>query len=364
MTIQLKKFQEQLQKANIDCAFIDNPNHIAYFTNFESNPHERILALLVYVDKAFLFTPALEVEDAKSVTNLPIFSYEDHQEPWKLIKEKIANSNSSVNILGIDENSLSVNRYYSLQGVFADATVKSITDMIQNLMIIKNDEEIEKMKEAGQLADKTVEVGIHSLKEGISELEVVSIIEFEMKKLGVSEMSFPTMVLFGDHAGSPHGTPGDRKLKGNEFVLFDLGVVKNGYTSDMTRTILFGEVSDEYQNIYDTVLKAQKEAQSAIKPGVTAKKLDHIARNIISKAGYGKYFNHRLGHGLGKSVHETPSISSANDLEIKEGMCFSIEPGIYIPGKVGVRIEDCVYVTEEGSEPFTSTPKTLQMIKI
>jgi len=363
MTIQLNNFQKELQESKIDCAFIDDPNHIAYFTHFKSDPQERVLSLIVYEDKAFLLTPALEAEDAKSVTDLPVYSYEDHQDPWKIIKEEIIAPNTPVNTLGIDGNSLIVNRYYSLQTIFEDPMVKSVTKTIQNLMVIKDDEEIERMKVAGRLADKAVEVGIHSLKEGVSELEVVSAIEFEMKKLGITEMSFPTMVLFGDHAGSPHGTSGHRKLKYNELVLFDLGVVKDGYTSDMTRTVLFGETSEEYQDIYDIVLKAQREAQNAIKPGVTAKYLDNIARNIITEAGYGKYFNHRLGHGLGKSVHEFPSVSSANDIEIKEGMCFSIEPGIYIPGKIGVRIEDCVYVTADGSKPFTSSPKTLQKIR-
>lgn len=363
MTIQLDEFQRKLQNSHIDCAFIDNPDYIAYFTGFESNPHERILALIVYHSNAFLFTPALEAEDAKAATDLPIVSYEDHQNPWAIIKENIAVLQPTVKFLGIDEDSLIVSRFHTLQAIFDQATIENITDSIQNIMVIKTENEIEKMKEAGHLADRAVEIGINALNEGITEQEVVAIIEFEMKKLGINEMSFPTMVLFGDHAGSPHGTPGKRKLKNNELVLFDLGVVKDGYTSDMTRTISFGNITEEFKHIYEVVLEAQTKAQHAIRPGMKASELDKIARDVISEAGYGEYFNHRLGHGLGKSIHEFPSISSANNMEIQEGMCFSIEPGIYIPGKIGIRIEDCIYVTKNGAESLTSTPKTFQTIE-
>lgn len=171
-------------------------------------------------------------------------------------------------------------------------------------------------------------------------------------------MSFETMVLTGDNAASPHGVPGNQKVKRNELVLFDLGVEHNGYVSDVTRTVAFGNPGEKAKEIYDIVLRANEAAIAAIKPGVTASELDKIARDIITDAGYGAYFNHRLGHGIGTSVHEYPSIMEGNDLVIQEGMCFSIEPGIYVPGVAGVRIEDCVYVTKDGCEVFTHTPKT------
>lgn len=182
-------------------------------------------------------------------------------------------------------------------------------------------------------------------------------IENEIKKYGVNEMSFDTMVLFGDHAASPHGTPGNRKLKQNEYVLFDLGVVYEHYCSDMTRTVKFGNPSEDAQNIYKTVLKAEQSAIEAIKPGVMIKNIDKIARDIISEAGYGDYFPHRLGHGLGLEEHEYQDVSSANENPLEAGMVITIEPGIYVPDVAGVRIEDDILVTENGYEILTKYQK-------
>ena len=165
------------------------------------------------------------------------------------------------------------------------------------------------------------------------------------------------MVLFGDHAASPHGTPGNRKLQQDEFVLFDLGVIYDNYCSDMTRTVQFGTPSKEAQAIYDVVLKAELEAIAAIKPGVTIKDVDAIARNIISEAGYGEYFPHRLGHGLGLEEHEYQDVSSSNNNQFEAGMVVTVEPGIYVPGVAGVRIEDDILVTEDGYEILTGYEK-------
>ena len=180
-----------------------------------------------------------------------------------------------------------------------------------------------------------------------------------MKKIGINQMSFETMVLTGNNAANPHGIPGTNRIENDSLLLFDLGVVSQGYVSDMTRTVAVGQPDQFKKDIYNICLEAQLTALDFIKPGVTASEVDAAARNVIEKAGYGEYFNHRLGHGIGMDVHEFPSIMEGNDLVIEEGMCFSVEPGIYIPEKVGVRIEDCGYVTKDGFEVFTHTPKEL-----
>ena len=195
------------------------------------------------------------------------------------------------------------------------------------------------------------------LKSWCKERDVVNHIENEIKKYGVSEMSFDTMVLFGDHAASPHGTPGDRELQDNEYVLFDLGVIVNHYCSDMTRTVKFGTPENQAQEIYDIVLKAETTAIKAIKPGVKLKAIDKIARDIISEAGYGEYFPHRLGHGLGLEEHEYQDVSSTNENVLEAGMVITIEPGIYVPNVAGVRIEDDILVTENGYEILTRYDK-------
>lgn len=170
-------------------------------------------------------------------------------------------------------------------------------------------------------------------------------------------MSFDTMVLFGDHAASPHGTPEKEKLVKDEYVLFDLGVIYNHYCSDMTRTVKFGTPSEEAQTIYNIVLEAETNAIEAIRAGVPLQDIDKIARDIISDAGYGDYFPHRLGHGLGLEEHEYQDVSSTNSNLLEAGMVITIEPGIYVPNVAGVRIEDDILVTENGYEILTHYDK-------
>ena len=176
-------------------------------------------------------------------------------------------------------------------------------------------------------------------------------------------MSFSTMVLTGANGASPHGVPGLTKIKKGDFVLFDLGVVVDGYCSDITRTVAYGDINEKQMNIYETVLKAELAAIDASKPEAICSEVDLTARRIIADAGYGEYFPHRLGHGLGISVHEYPSLTETNSLKLEEGMVFTIEPGIYVPGVAGVRIEDDVLVTKDGVETLTKFPKELQVIK-
>ena len=187
-------------------------------------------------------------------------------------------------------------------------------------------------------------------------------LEYALKQHGIMNMSFDTLIQAGAHAAEPHGATSDRLIKEGDLVLFDLGTVYDGYISDVSRTVAVGEITKQQQEIYQVCLEAQLTAQAAAKPGMTAAELDAIARQVIEKAGYGEYFIHRLGHGMGMSEHEFPSIMEGNDLQLQPGMCFSIEPGIYMPGIAGVRIEDCVHITPTGCEPFTHTTKALQTL--
>ena len=226
------------------------------------------------------------------------------------------------------------------------------------MRLIKSADEVQKMMVAGLYADKAVKVGFDNISLDKTETDIIAQIDFALKREGY-EMSFDTMVLTGDNAANPHGIPGANKVEKDALLLFDLGVMVNGYASDMTRTVAVGKPDQFKKDIYNLTLEAQQAALDFIKPGVTAHEVDRAAREVIEKAGYGEYFNHRLGHGIGMDVHEFPSIMEGNDMVIEEGMCFSVEPGIYIPGKVGVRIEDCGVVTKEGFDLFTSTSKDL-----
>ena len=360
----LGAFKKYMIDQTLSFVYIDNPDTIAHLTGFYSNPHERVLALLITADSTQLLVPKLEESEARSYGAVDIVTgYKDEDNPWAILKENVA-EDGLFNTIGIESDYLVVDRYHQLMSLFPDASFKSVTSYLQNMKVIKSGEEILIMKEAGHLADEALRVGMDALSTGITEQEVVAVIEYEMKKLGVKEMSFDTMVLFGDHAASPHGTPGDRKLQAGELVLFDLGVVYNGYTSDVTRTVSYGDPSPKLKELYSIVLNAQKTAQAAVRPGITAGELDAAARQIITESGYGDYFTHRLGHGLGRSVHEFPNIAPGVTIPIQTGMCFSIEPGVYIEGTAGIRIEDCLVVTDKGADPFTQTTKELIVIPV
>lgn len=364
MNSQLQRLQITLKERQIDAVFLQSPVNVAYFSDFESDPHERVLALVAFSDQdPFLFTPALEADDARQSGWLyDIYSYHDHEDPFIIIQQAIMERRSSLSTIGLEEDSLSLSRFKELLKLFPNAAYEDVTSLLQELKVVKTPEEIEKMKQAGRTADLALKIGFDSLREGITEQEVVAEIEYQLKKQGVSEMSFATEVLFGDHAASPHGVPGERQLQKNELVLFDLGTIHEGYVSDVTRTVAFGTVSDEHKHIYDVVLQAYLTAFNMVRPGVPVSDLDAAARKVIEDAGYGPYFTHRLGHGIGKLIHEFPSVMQGNDLILQEGMCFSIEPGIYIPGSIGVRIENCVYVTKDGCVSFTHTPKEYREI--
>ncbi len=353
----LQYVQDYLENNQLELAIFSDPSSIYYLTGYHADPHERHMFLFVMPDhEPLLFLPALDVERARATVSFPVAGYMDSENPWKIIQASLPSK--TFKTIGAEFDNMNLSRYHGLQSIF-NQPFSDITPLINTMKLIKSRDEIEKMFIAGEFADKAMQVGFDNISLHVTETDIIAQIEFEMKKQGISKMSFDTMVLTGNNAANPHGIPGTNRIENDALLLFDLGVETLGYTSDMTRTVAVGKPDQFKKDIYNLTLEAHMAAVEMIKPGVTAGEIDHAARSVIEKAGYGDYFNHRLGHGLGMSVHEFPSIMEGNDLVIEEGMCFSVEPGIYIPGKVGVRIEDCGHVTENGFNVFTKTPKEL-----
>lgn len=365
MKNRIKTFGEWLDKEQIDGAIITSPDHVFYFTGFYSDPHERLMAIILFPkEEPFLILPQMETESArKAGYSYSIVGYLDTENPWDALEREMKKRARKVERMAIEKSHMNVERYEEIQNRFPGVSIVGAEKKLQEMRVIKDEEELRRMEKAGELADYAIEVGVQAIREGITELELVAIVEYELKKKGVEKMSFDTTILFGDNAANPHGSPGTRKLQRGEFVLFDLGVVYEGYCSDITRTVAFGEAMEKHVKVYNTVLKAQEAALEASRPGITCQELDQIARQIITEAGYGQYFTHRLGHGLGISIHEYPSVTGTNPLPLKKGMVFTIEPGIYIPGEIGVRIEDDVYITETGAKTLTKYPKELKIIQ-
>lgn len=361
----LQEIQKWTAENHADFAYISNPKTIQYLTGFYSDPIERVLALIVFPDQdPFMFAPALEVEAIKDTGfTYPVYGYLDHENPWKMIATDVQKRVTSPKNIALEKSQLTVERLEFLREIFPTAAFNlDITDFITQLRLIKSDDEIKELEIAGKWADFAFEKGFAAVKAGVTEGQVAAELQYALMQKGIMEMSFATLIQAGAHAAEPHGATNATKIENNELVLFDLGTVWNGYISDASRTVAVGKPTEKQLDIYKVCLEAQLAAQDAAKPGITAASLDKIARDIIEKAGYGEYFIHRLGHGMGMSEHEFPSIMEGNDMILKPGMCFFIEPGIYIPNVAGVRIEDCVHITDDGCAPFTHTSKELTYV--
>ncbi|WP_044642311.1 M24 family metallopeptidase [Risungbinella massiliensis] len=367
MEQRMNQLAKRLQMEGVDFAFLTSPYSIFYYTNYYTDPHERLVALYLHQNGTkVLICPAMEVEQVRSVGwEEAILAYDDVQNPWKMFQESYITPLSSHTLkIAVEKEHLTFARLEQLQEFLADATFVGAEPAVLAQRLVKDEIEVQKMREAARMADYAIEEAIKMLKTGITELEMVAKIEMLMKMQGAEQMSFPTTVLFGEKSAMPHGKPGKRKLQEGDIVLFDLGVVLNGYCSDITRTVAYGSITDKQKEIYLTVLEGQLAALEVSRPGTVMREVDLAARSVITNAGYGDYFMHRVGHGLGIDVHEAPSLHSENTDLLVQGMTFTIEPGIYIPNVGGVRIEDDVLITQNGYETLTKYPKELQVIPV
>lgn len=359
----LHELQNYLRENSLDAAFITTPDNVFYFSGFESDPHERLLGVMVFKEaEPFLICPKMEMPDAVAAGwKYEVVGHEDTQNAWDVVAKTVAARHLDFTSLAIEKSHLTVERYEAIQERYAELKFAGIDELVNALRIRKGEEELVKLRKAAELADYAIQVGCDAIAEGKTEMEILNEIESAIKAKGYA-MSFDTMVLAGEKAASPHGTPGDRKVQKGDLILFDLGVIYDGYCSDITRTVAFGQPGEEQMAIYNAVRKANEDAIAGVKPGVRAMDLDKIARDVITEAGYGEYFTHRLGHGLGISVHEFPSINGSNEITLNPGTVFTIEPGIYKTNVAGVRIEDDVVVTNDGVEVLTKFTKELVIL--
>jgi Xaa-Pro aminopeptidase len=235
-------------------------------------------------------------------------------------------------------------------------------DLLWQLRAVKTEAEVELMESAQRIAERALEEILNEIRPGVAEREIAARIQYLMLHYGAENMSFDPIVVSGPNTSLPHGVPGDRLICEGDFVTMDFGCIYHGYCSDMTRTVAVGRATDEMREIYDTVLAAQLAGIAAAKAGVTGKAVDGAARAVIEAAGYGEYFGHSFGHGVGVEIHESPNASPMNEQPLPAGAVISAEPGIYLPGKMGVRIEDVIVLTEDGCRNLTRAPKELLIL--
>jgi Xaa-Pro aminopeptidase len=264
--------------------------------------------------------------------------------------------------VAIESQTLTVSRLHILRAQFKDIEVID-TDVLSNavnaLRMVKDESELECIRKAQEIAETAFESILSFIHEGVTEREIALELNRLMFEYGEEDLSFETIALAGANTSMPHGVPSDKKVENGEFVLMDFGAVYNGYHSDMTRTVCVGQPSDEMKKVYNIVLEAQTAAINVAHAGMTGQELDLIARSIISDAGYGNCFGHSLGHGVGMEIHERPNASPNSAAELNKGAVVTVEPGIYIAGKFGVRIEDFVILTENGCINLTKSAKNI-----
>ncbi len=235
-------------------------------------------------------------------------------------------------------------------------------DLLARLRQVKDVEELEAMLHAQRIAERALQEILPEIRPGVTEKELAARLQYLMLHFGAEDKSFDPIVVSGPNGSLPHGVPSERQIRSGEFVTMDFGCVYHGYCSDMTRTVAVGSVTEEMRTVYETVLAAQKAGIAAARAGVTGREVDGAARQVIQDAGYGAYFGHGFGHGVGVEIHEGPTASSAGDQPLPVGAVISAEPGIYLPGKLGVRIEDVILIKPHGCESLTQAPKELLVL--
>jgi len=360
----LARFTESIEDS-FDGALITPGSNLFYLTGMRpGNVLERLFLTVVYPNKApSLIIPKLfedEIEHSK-IDLGDVYLWEDSDDPYGHLAEILQDLEATKKNLLI-EDSMSSDVLMSIREYIDEYDWSSLNSQTSKLRRIKSDEERKLMKKAAEIADMTYREILKEDIKGMSEREVASMIDYIIKKNGAEETSFQTIVASGPNSANPHHTPSDRKIREKDMVIMDFGARYEGYCSDITRTVAVGDISKTKEKVYEIVKEAQEEAKKIARNGVEARKIDKKARDIIKKNGYGKNFTHRVGHGLGIDPHEEPYLTESNEGKIKKGMAFTIEPGIYLKGRFGVRIEDDMWMDEKESVSLTEADRDLKCV--
>ncbi|PEY41348.1 aminopeptidase [Bacillus cereus] len=354
MTARIKKIQEQLDQYGIDGLLITKKENRQYATGFTGSAG----VVLLSATEAVFITDFRYVDQAKTqVQEAEIIMHKGNME------QEIANQTTRLNIqkLGIEENNMTLKQYSSLKK-YTNIELVQVSELVETIRAIKEESEIETIKVAARIADEAFQHITGFLKPGVSEFDVRDELEFFMRKQGASSSSFNIIVASGVRSSLPHGVATNKMIENGDMVTLDFGALYNGYCSDLTRTIAVGSYSKEFEKIYDIVLEALKRGTEAIRPGESAKTIDDVTRNYITDHGYGEYFGHSTGHGVGLELHEPLRLSQESKAILQEGMVVTVEPGIYIPNWGGCRIEDDIVVTKDGYEVITKADRDLIVI--
>ena len=350
----LAKIRGGLIDLGLDAVLITDELNQRYATGFAFTDG----AVLITLDRAFLITDSRYIEAAEKCVSrdITLRMFGAGKRLTELVREAIAEC--GVKTLGAEEYSLSHGAFLAWQRALG-TELHPCQSLFNSLRASKDEAEQRSMRRAQAIAEKALDDVLSIIRPGVTERDIAAEITYRLLKHGGEGNSFDSIAVTGKNSSMPHGVPGDTLVKSGDFITMDFGCIKNGYCSDMTRTVAVGYASDEMKNVYGVVLNAQLAGIRAARAGVTGHEIDAAAREVIKSAGFGEFFGHSFGHSLGLDIHEMPSASPSAETKMPVGAVISAEPGIYLPGKFGVRIEDVLILNETGCENITHADKDL-----
>lgn len=360
MKNRVERLRDSFAESDFDAYFSLSPPDNQYLTGFCASFDEVSAGIIITADETLFLTDSRFTEQA----NEEVGGFEIRQITGGLS----ASVGQALKELGVKcaayaPSRITVQEFNEISKAYGGET-KPNGSIVAQLRVKKSTDEIDLIRQASELAEGVLLDSKDALKAGVAERDVAAEIEYNFKRRGAEGTSFDTIALFGARSSLPHGMPGERTLKSGDITLFDLGCRRAGYCSDLTRTYIFGTIPDSRaEEIYGVVLDAQLAALQAIKPGVQGKDIDAVARERIADAGFGDFFGHGLGHGVGIEIHEAPRLNPRATETLEAGMVVTVEPGIYLPNEGGVRIEDLVVVTDTGCDILTRSSKELEVLQ-
>lgn len=348
----LKQIAAKLPEYEIDAMLLSSAPGEFYGVGFHGEGY-----VVVTANECRYFTDSRYIEAAeKTVTGASITMTDRGHSYPTLIQKAI--DDLGIHKMGFEDSYMTVAEYKRLDGALQVDLVPA-QGLVNGLRAAKDQEELDAMVQAQRISERAFDEILKFIKPGVTEKEIAAKLEYDMLRFGAQKMSFDPIVVSGPNGSLPHGVPSDKKVENGEFITMDFGCIYNGYCSDMTRTIALGEPTEEMRKVYNVVLQAQLAGLAASKAGVTGKSIDAAARKVIEDAGYGEYFGHGYGHSVGIEIHESPNANLRDETLMPVGAAVSAEPGIYLPGRFGVRIEDVAIMTEDGCIDITKAPKDL-----
>ncbi|MBN1536543.1 MAG: aminopeptidase P family protein [Anaerolineales bacterium] len=354
-----------IQKSGLDGVVVNPSPSLIYLTGLHFHLMERpVLALFTPSMPPVIVMPELEKRKTEGLSYpIQVFAYTEDPQSWAGVFTSAFNQGSPLAHIGIEPLHLRYLEYNFLKTALPQTSIAAAEDIFSGLRICKDEQEVMAMRSAVAVAEKAIRATLPSIKPGVSEIDLASELTIQLLRCGSqSELAFEPIVASGPNSANPHATPTQRKLSHGDLLVIDWGARIDGYISDLTRTFAIGSVDPELARIAKIVKEANAAGRETASPDISAGAIDHATRNVIATAGYGEFFTHRTGHGIGLEAHEEPYIRGNNSLILKPGMTFTVEPGIYLPGRGGVRIEDNVLITLEGADCYSTLDRDLVVL--